>query len=89
MAHVRKVDDAFVLHAVLDVVGQGAGDLGGVAAAHAVIDALPLGHPRLLGVGDGDQAFEDLGGAALDAVGGALELEERAVGAALLLEALS
>lgn len=86
--NLRDVDETLLLHRELDVVGQGAGDLGGVTAADVAVDALPLGDPRLLGVGDGDQALEDLGGALVDRVRVASQLEEGAVRAALLLESL-
>ena len=85
---LRDVYETLVLHGGLDLLGQGAGDLGGIAAADVAVDALPLGNPGLLGVGDGDEAFEDLGGARLDGLGGVLELEEGTVGAARLSEAL-
>lgn len=62
-------------------------DLDCVEARDVAIKALPLGDPALAGVGEGDDALEDLGGAALNLVLGAGEVEEFfAVGAAFVAE---
>lgn len=64
-------------------------DFDGVEPRDVAIEALPLGDPALAGVGEGDDALEDLGGAALDLVLGAGEVEEFfAVGAAFVAESL-
>lgn len=71
------------------VVRQLARDLGGVDTADVAIQALPLCHPRLAGVGERDEPFKDLRRAAVDLVGRALQVQELfAVGAAFVAEAL-
>ena len=58
---LRDVYETLVLHGGLDLLGQGAGDLGGIAAADVAVDALPLGNPGLLGVGDERVAPREVG----------------------------
>lgn len=71
------------------LVGQLAGDLGGVDALDVVIEALPLGDPGPRWVGQGDEALEDLARAALDGFRVVLEVQEVfAVGAAFVSETL-
>lgn len=72
-----------------DLVRQLPGHLDGVHAGRIPVQALPLCDPRLVGVGERDDALEDLRRAALDLVLRAGEPKELfAVGAALVAEAL-
>ncbi len=72
-----------------DIVRQLPRHLGRVDAAHVLVQALPLGHPRLGRVGERDEPLEDLGRAAVDLVRRALEVEKLlAVWAALVAKAL-
>ena len=78
-----------ILDNLPNLVGQLARDLDGVYPGDIAVEALPLGDPAPLGVGEGDDALEDLGGAGLDLVLGVCEVEEVvAVGAAFVAEAL-
>jgi hypothetical protein len=63
--------------------------LCGIDTGNVAVETLPLGDPRFGRVGQGDEALEDLGGAALDLVRRAREVEELfAVGASFVTETL-
>ena len=62
---------------------------GGIRAPHILVDALPLGYPRLAWLREDNEALEDLRGAAVDLIWRALKMEKFfAVRAALFSEAL-
>lgn len=78
-----------VLERRLYLVRQLTRNLDGVDAADVAVEALPLCDPGPGRVGEGDEAFKDLRGAALNLVLRAREVQKLlAVGAALVAEAL-
>jgi hypothetical protein len=67
---IRDIRDAILLFELRPhIVRQLPGHLGRVHAAHVLVQALPLGHPRVGRVSQSDEALKDLGRAALDLVG--------------------
>ena len=70
-------------------IAHHASDLDRVDPSNVAIETLPLGHPRLRRVGQGDQAFVDLRRAFLDGLGVTSQAQEvLAVGASFTQEFL-
>ena len=83
------LDPVFLLELDAHVVRQLARHLGGVHAAHVALEPLPLGDPRLAGVGQGDDALEDLRRAVLDLVGRVAQVQKvLTVGTTVVAEVL-
>lgn len=85
----RNVDVALFFNRSAHFVGQLARDLDGIDALDIVVQALPLGDPRLGGVGERNEALVDLAGTVVDGIWVAFQVEELfAVGTAFLSKTL-